>query len=154
MKKLTIEAVKAMRKDDKAQELCKKLNDAERNENLTFYIVSDYEREVPDTIRPRCKETGEFIMESKRLYLAKDEVAEACYQAFNEARKSKTNLEVKDEGYCPLLVAESETIKAKQEFINYTSKYTGLDWNSLLCSGLNNCKKMVDITQNLFAKVA
>jgi hypothetical protein len=143
-----------MRKDKKAQALCKKLNEAERNENLTFYIVSDYEREVLNTISPRCKETGEFIMESKRLYLASEEVAEACYKAFNEARKAKTTLKVKDEGYCPLLVAESETIKAKQEFINYTSKYTGLEWNSLLCSGVSNCNKMVDITQKLFANPA
>ena len=151
--KLTLESVKAMRNDKKAKELCDKVTIMEKNENYIRYIVVPYKQRVMEKFDARDKETGEAIRDSEKLYLVRDEVAQACFDGFKEERK-KSGLKVKEEGYCPLLVAEHETIKAKQEFVNYCAKYTGMDWQSLLCSGVKNCDRMVFITQKLFAEAA
>ena len=143
-KKLTLKSVEAMRHDAKANMLCEKVTIMEKNENYIRSIVAPYQRRVLEVLDVR---------DAEELYLADDKVAQSCFEEFNIQRE-KAGLKVKDEGYCPLLVAEYETIKAKQEFVNYCAQYTGMDWDSLLCSGVKNCQKMVDIIQKLFAEAA
>ena len=91
----------------------------------------------------------ERITENKNAYLLNDEDAKKYFSLLDEEVK-KAGFNVKT-GYCPLLIAEDMERKAKRLLIDTMEPITGFNTDKILCTGLDNYKKMVELTLALLA---
>ena len=120
-------------------------------------IVEGYEKKILAEMKakPSKQYRGwdgvcEYIAEPKDSWLLTDEDAQIYYRRCNEERE-KAGLYVENPEFCPLLVAEHTLVKAKQLLIDEMESITGIDQNGLLCSGLDNYDKYIDLTLKLLA---
>jgi len=60
---------------------------------------------------------------------------------------------VKEKGYCPVLIAESETRKARWNLADYIERYTKITSDQLICSGVEFMEKYIKLNLQLFAQI-
>lgn len=113
-------------------------------------IVEPYRNRILVEIKAVNVETGEPVTKDFDAYLMSDEQFNLYVKRCNEER-IKAGLKVECEGYCPLLVAEELERKAKRALIKALNPITGVDVDGLLCLGMDNYHKYVDLSLRLMA---
>lgn len=95
--------------------------------------------------------SGERITKGKHLYLSTDEAKCADFYAEADKRLRACGLKPADmpAEYCPALVAENLLSKASRCLIDEAGKPFDLDADKLLCGGLKNWEKFIDLTVGL-----
>jgi hypothetical protein len=91
----------------------------------------------------------ELITRPEDMYLASDEDFNLYLNEMHKFHK-ESGFKVK-KNYCPLLVAESLTREAKRAFVDLLEPFTGISFDGLICSGLKNYHKYIDLNLSLFA---
>lgn len=145
--------------------------------NAVFMAMAytDTVREVIEPIQARLLQDNHYKMDINRFTRSEGDAAEftalhgiycrkwsELYLIFDEDMTDlmiKANYEYQKAGfkielnYCPLLVAESTQREAERLLIDVMEPVTGLTTNKILTSkdGVNNFKKMVDLTLRLLA---
>ncbi len=92
----------------------------------------------------------EPITDPERLYLATDEDARYYFDRCDQ-EKVKAGFPDLGEGFCPLLMAETQVRDAQTMLVRRMEPITKMTKDDLLCSrnGLENYKKLIEITMNL-----
>lgn len=116
-------------------------------------IVEGYQKKNLEIIKPLDDE-GKLITDLKHTYRMNDKDFND-YLDFCHEDAIKNGFEVKERGYCPLLIAENLERQSKRLLIDVMKDHTGLeglDADKLICSGLDNYNKAVELTLNLLTK--
>jgi hypothetical protein len=87
------------------------------------------------------------ILTPNRTYLLNDEDAKVYYQECFEAA-ARVHLPVKEVGYCPLLIAEHNVVKAEWALFDAMKDITGIDGHELYGK---NREKYLDLLLSMFA---
>lgn len=101
-------------------------------------IVEGYQRRI-------FEELGWHGYTQKNAYLVPDTVFEKWMARCNEER-IKAHLDVDDPEKCPLLVAEHLQMQAERALIDLIEPITHINADDAICSGLDNYKKLIDLT--------
>lgn len=147
MEKLTLSNIKNLRKDKEAEELARAVAVCVAKEKAISEIVDSYRKPLLEKLQMKAKDTGEIIKDQKHTYLAQDEDFEIYINEMSLLHK-KNGFEL-ERGYCPQLIAEHETIKAKRDLIDRCAKFTGL-FHSHLMLDFKSYKKAVRLNMGLF----
>lgn len=87
------------------------------------------------------------ILTPNRTYLLNDDDAKIYYQECFEAA-ARAHLPVKEVGYCPLLIAEHNVVKAEWALFDAMEDVTGIDGHELYGK---NREKYLDLLLRMFA---
>jgi len=93
---------------------------------------------------------SEIILDPKEAFLLKD----ADFKVYNAeclAERDRLGLKVDKPEFCPLLVAEDLQRKAEHWLVEAMKPVTGLDLDRLLCAGVEELKKYIDLALRLLA---
>ncbi len=121
-------------------------------------IVEVYQRQILKEMQPQVNERDsknnrlgfKIITEPKHSYLMNNTDFKIYLKRCNEER-IKAKLHVDNEEFCPLLVAEDLQCQAERAFIESMEPITHLTPDRVLNSGLDNYKKLLDISLRLLA---
>jgi hypothetical protein len=123
-------------------------------------IVEGYQRKIINEMKPQVNERDskisrlgfKTITEPKHSYLMNNTDFKIYLNRCNEER-IKAGLKVKNDEYCPLLVAEDLQRQAERVFVETMEPITHLTADKVLCSkdGLANYKQLIDISLRLLA---
>lgn len=119
-------------------------------------IVEGYQKKILDTykfkIARKWTDRGrpcEIITDPKHSYLMSDDDFKFYIAECNEARKD-ANLHVKNEEFCPLLVAEGLLRLAETALCSVMEPITGIS-HEMATGNLDNYKKYIDLILKLLA---
>ena len=131
-------------------------------------VVQGYDREILQEMKPTSRYTGELITDPNRGYEMPD--AEFKIYLFKMREQQTEHPDIiaivnsiriawgmkpidfeGDPDYCPLLVAEDMQRIAKRQLIDAMESITALEADKVLCSGLDNYEKLVDLSLELLA---
>ena len=117
-------------------------------------VVEKYQQEFLDTFRPENKKFPRYNVKIvKRLfdtYLMSDFDFD-LYLDWCEDKAKENGFKIKERGYCPLLAAEDMQRQAEHLLVESMEPVTGLTLHKLICSGLDNLRKYIDLTLRLLA---
>lgn len=116
-------------------------------------ILEEGQWQVKPEFRDKMSRRGgglgeEVILDPKNAYLMSDENF-AIYDAKCKAARDEAGLHVEDPEFCPLCVAEHDLVKARVLLVNAMQPITGLEYNKLLCAGLDKLDEYVNLTLKL-----
>ncbi len=147
----------------------KKIQDMPHLQTLAkaVFMAMAYTQTVRETIEPKQQEVidfykfkvdqqwrdievGTIITNHKQLYLAHPDDWQ-LFQREMDKKYVEVNLIPTKPGNCPLLEAESLERDTKRYFIDGLEPYTGLSFDRLISSGLDNYRKYIDLNLTIFA---
>jgi len=124
-------------------------------------VVEEYQKEFLDTFKPENKKfprhNVKIITRLSDTYLMNDFDFD-LYLDWCEDKAKEHKLTLKsnkfgiiERGYCPLLAAEEVQRQAEHLLIESMESITGLTLHKIICSGLENLRKYIDLTLRLLA---
>lgn len=114
-------------------------------------IVEGYQKKVLAEINPKSRFDDKAITDLNSTYEMHDSDFNVYLARCNEER-IKAGLRVENIDHCPLLIAENLESKAKRALIEAMKPITNLDPQDVLCSGLENYEKLIDLSLGLMAR--
>lgn len=155
MKTLTLAEVKKMTKDKSLVSLATSVFKAMAYENIVRKIVEPKQKEVinffkfkVDIKNLRLTDKTVIVNESE-LYLISDEDMKLYCKEMNSFYIQE-GFKVEFE-YCPLLMAEDLTRKAKAAFVDALSNYTSISFDDLMSSGLDIYNEYIELNLKFFS---
>ena len=113
-------------------------------------VVKPKQQRVLNYLQIKETESGQIITDPERLYLAPDEPFQIYLEIMHKFYTDQ-GFEIPAFGYCPLLMAEDQTRKAKQALIDYCKQFTGIAYSDLFTNFPDNYNQYVDMTLRLLA---
>jgi len=110
-------------------------------------VVENYQHVILEHLQAKDKYTGEVILDLNRTYKMNDSDFADYLELCNYARKF-VGLHVRNDDYCPLLVAEELVRVRERELIKSVEPITKLTKDDILCAknGLEKYNEFVDLT--------
>jgi hypothetical protein len=149
--KLSIQSLKAMAADKTALSLTRSLLNAKAYEQVIREAVEPIQQEVvgffkfqpSEEVKKRYGETEPLT--PKTMYLASNEDHNLYWLECKKLMKERGVPMPDNPDHCPLLCAESMTRECQRELVHLAEKYTGLDFDSLICAGLKTYYSYIDM---------
>ncbi len=110
--------------------------------------VKAYRKKALDEIKGTNRYDGTVVSDIELDYQLTDEDFQR-YLALTKKYRDDEGFKVEDDDFCPLLVAEHMVTKAQWAIIESMEEVTGIKQDKLLCSGMENYKKYIDLTLRL-----
>lgn len=114
-------------------------------------VVDAYQRRILADGQWKDPDNGQVILDPNLSYhMADGDFAEfdrRCHEA-----RERAGLWVANAEHCPKLVAENDLRTAKRKLIDAMQPITGVDADGLLCLGLKEYDRYVDLSQKLLAR--
>lgn len=114
-------------------------------------VVDAYQRRILVDGQWKGSNDDRVILDPKLTYHMRDEDFAEYDRRCNDARK-RAGLWVASPEYCPKLVAENDLRTAKRKLIDAMQPITGVDADGLLCLGMKEYDRYVDLSQKLLAR--
>ena len=152
IKEPKLQNVKTLAKDITAINAAKTVFKAMAYEQAVSAVVKPEQRRVLADLQIK-DDAGEVITDPDRLYMAPDDDFNKYLTLMHSFYIAK-GFKLPEFGYCPLLIAEDLTRKAKHVLIDVCEPFTGIAHENLFTDFPNNYNHYVDITLRLFANSA
>ncbi len=107
-------------------------------------IVEGYEQKILDEMRPLDRYEGELITDLRYTYMMPDDIFKIYDRRCRKAR-DKAGLHVENDGFCPLLVADTFVVDATRTLVEIMEPTFKVSHHALLCSGLDKFHEYVDL---------
>lgn len=111
-------------------------------------IVEGYEKEILDDMQPLDRYEGELITDIKYTYMMPDDIFKIYDRRCRKAR-DKAGLHVDNDGFCPLLVADTFVVDATRTLIEVVEPVFKVSHHALLCSGMDKFHEYVELMLKL-----
>jgi len=110
--------------------------------------VKAYRKKCLDEVKGINRYDGSIVTDIELDYQLTDEDFQR-YLILTKKERDLAGFKVEDDDFCPLLVAEHMVTKAQWALIESMEVITGIKQDKLLCSGMENYKKYIDLTLRL-----
>jgi len=110
--------------------------------------VKAYRKKCLDEVKGINRYDGSIVTDIELDYQLTDEDFQR-YLTLTKKERDLAGFKVEDDDFCPLLVAEHMVTKAQWALIESMEVITGIKQDKLLCSGMENYKKYIDLTLRL-----